>query len=83
MNHFEYLGSWIALDGRSDFDVKCRIGRAKQTFMDMRNVLCARNLGFRLRTRLLKCYIWSVLLYGCESWILSKNMEKKLDAAEM
>ena len=78
VNHFKYLGSWITSDGRSDMDIKCRLGQAKQTLMDMRNVICARNLGFHLRTRLLKCYIWSVLLYGCESWTLSKNMEKSL-----
>ena len=83
MNNFKYLGSRITSYGRSDMDIKCRIGQAKQTFMDMRNVLCARNLGFRVRTHLLKCYIWSVLLYGCESWTLSKNMGKRLEAAEM
>ena len=82
-NHFKYLGSWITSEGRSNMDIKCRIGQVKQTFMNMRNVLCARNLGFRHRTRLLKFYIWSVLLYGCKSWILSKNMEKRLEAAEM
>ena len=36
-----------------------------------------------VRKRLLKWYIWSVLLYGCESWIIYKNMEQKLKATEM
>ena len=76
-NNFKYLGSWITSDERSDMNIRCRIGQAKQTFMDMKNVLCARNLGLRVRTRLWNSYIWSVLLYGCESWILSKNMQKK------
>ena len=57
MNHFKHLGSWITSYGRSDMDITCRIGQAKQKFMNMRNVLCARNLGFQVRTRLLKCYI--------------------------
>ena len=35
------------------------------------------------RKHLFKCYIWSVLLCGCESWTISKNMEQKLKAAEM
>ena len=29
--------------------------------------------------RLLECYIFSVLVYGCETWTLSKRMEKRLD----
>jgi len=64
-------------------DIRCRTGQAKQVFMDMRNVLYTRSLGLGVRKRLLKCYIWSVLLYGCESWTINKNMEQKLKATEM
>ena len=51
--------------------------------MDMKNVLFARHLGLGVRKRLLKCYIWLVLLYGRESWTISKNMDQKLEATEM
>ena len=83
VDRFKYLGSWISSDGRSDLDVKCRIGQAKQKFVDMKNVLCSRKLGLSIRKRMLKCYVWSVLLYGCESWTISKKSEKRLEAAEM
>ena len=78
IDHFKYLGSWIKSDGRSDMDIRCRIGQAKQAFMDMKNLLCARSLGLRVRKRLLKCYIWSVLLYGCESWTIIRIWSKSL-----
>ena len=81
VNCFKYFGSWITSDGRSDRDIRCRIDQAKQAFMDMRNLL--RNIGLGVRKSLFKCYIWSVLLYGCESWTISKNMEEKLKAVEM
>ena len=32
---------------------------------------------------MLKCYVWSVLLYGAETWTISKAMQKKLEATEM
>ena len=32
---------------------------------------------------MVKTYIWSVLLYGCETWTISRSMEKRLEAAEM
>ena len=73
VDYFKYLGNWIASDGRSDRDIRCRISKAKQAFMDMRNQLCAKIIGLEVRERLLKCYIWSVLLYGCESWTISKG----------
>ena len=83
VEYFKYLGSWITSGGRSDRDIRCRIGQAKQVFMDMRNLLCARKIELGVRKRLLKCYSWSVLLNGCESWTISKGMEQKLMAAEM
>jgi len=35
------------------------------------------------KLRLLKCYVWSTLLYGCESWTINKRMESQLEAAEI
>ena len=35
-----------------------------------------------VRLRILKLYILSTLLYGCETWTLSKGMMKNLEAAE-
>ena len=54
-------------------DNKCRIGQAKQAFMNMRNVLCARNLELRVRKRLSKCYIWS-----CNSMDASQGQKGKI-----
>ena len=46
-------------------------------------MLCDRSMNIEVKKRLLKCYIWSVLTYGCELWTISKVMEDKLAAAEM
>ena len=62
--------------------VKRRSGIAKTGFTSMKKVLCGRNISIPVRLRILKCYIWSTLLYGCETWTLSKGMIKKLETAE-
>ena len=41
-----------------------------------------RRIGIAVRLRVLKCYIWSTLLYGCETWTISGDMIKKLEALE-
>ena len=56
---------------------------AKANFGKMRKLLTNPSLDAQLRLRMLRCYIWSGLLYGCESWTLSADMKKKLEAAEM
>ena len=32
-----------------------------------------------MRMILTKCYIWSTLLYGAETWIITKNLTKRID----
>ena len=49
----------------------------------MRDLLTARKLDFSIRLRLVNCYIWSTLLYGAETWTLTKSLEKKISAFEM
>ena len=35
------------------------------------------------KMRVIKSYVWSVLLYGCECWTITKDIENRLEAAEM
>ena len=46
-------------------------------------MLCNRDIGLITRKRILKCYVWTTLLYGAETWTLTKSMLKKLDAFEI
>ena len=36
-----------------------------------------------LGKRLVKCFVWSVALYGAETWTLQRNEQKRLEAFEM
>ena len=80
---FRYLGSLISEDGRCDTEIMTRIAISKSNFGKMRNLLTNLGLSIELRVRVLKTYIWSVLLYGCESWTINATMRRKLEAAEM
>lgn len=80
VDRFKYLGRWIPSNWRSDMNIKCKISQAKKAFVDIRYVLCTRNIRMGIRKRFL---VLLVLLYGCESWMVSKNREKRLGAAEM
>ena len=35
-----------------------------------------------VRIKVLRCYVWLTLQYGCETWTISVAMQKKLDAFE-
>ena len=83
VNKFIYLGSMFTSDGRCVQDVRRRIGIAKSAFTSLEKVLKARNIKLELRLRVLKCYVTSTLLYGCETWTLSGDLIKRLEATEM
>ena len=79
---FIYLGCLISSDARCEKEIRRRIGIAKSSFTSMNKVLTSRNIDMAVRIRVLKCYVWSTLLYGCEAWNLSSVMMKKLEAFE-
>ena len=64
-------------------EIKERIGIPKKSFRDQMNILTNRMINLKTRKRILKSYVWSVLLYGCETWNISKNMEQKLASLEL
>ena len=63
---FKYFGSLITEDARYEVEVKKRIGIAKKTFSDTRNLLTNRKLSIRTSKNMMKTYIWSTLLEAME-----------------
>ena len=80
---FTYLGQLITEDGKNDHEIIRRISIARSTFNKMRNTLTNKSISLKTRKRIMKCYVWSTLLYGCETWTLSANTMKRITAFEM
>ena len=80
---FRYLGSIVTEDGRCQSEIKSRITQAKCTFSELGNVLKNRTVAGKTKMNVLKCYVWSTLLYGCESWTLTADLRRRINAFEM
>ena len=78
---FTYLGQLITDDGKSEGEIRRRIGLARNAFSKKYKLLTNKNIS--LKTRLTKCYVWSLLTYACDTWTLSKQMEAKIETFEM
>jgi len=63
VNIFKYLGIIISNDGRSENEIKSRIGQAKKAFLLKSKLLTSKNVDLRTRKRLTKTYVWSTTLY--------------------
>ena len=67
------------LDGSSTADVKKRIALASASFKRLSSIWQATDIGRKTKASLFKSLVLSVLLYGCETWKLTKGEEEKLD----
>ena len=70
---FKYLGSMLTDDGRCTCEIKSRIAVAKAAFNKKKNLFTSK-LNLNLR-KLVKCYVWSMALYGAETWTLRATLE--------
>lgn len=80
---YKYLGCIVNDQNDHSVEIKCRIEQARNVFMKLRHLLCNRSLKVSTRVRLARCYVFSVLLYGVESWTLTQNTSNRLEAFEM
>ena len=53
-------------------DTNARIGQAKQKMLQLSNIWKDKSIQIQLKLKILKCLIWPVMIYGCESWTLRK-----------
>ena len=82
----EFKGDWRSLEKYSLFtylcEIKCRIAMAKAAFSRKR-ALFTGTVDWELRKNLVKCYIWSIALYGAETRTLGAVDQKHLESFEM
>ena len=65
-------------DGRCVCEIKSRIAIAKAAF-NKKMKLFKSKLDFNLRKRLVRCYVWSIALYGAETRTLRETDQKHLE----
>ena len=72
---YKYLGSFIS---SSEKDFNARKGMAWSACNNLHKIWTSK-LHVSIKIQLFKTLIVPILLYGCETWTLSKRMEKRLD----
>jgi hypothetical protein len=79
----KYLDSCKVADGDCAWEIKSRIGQRKKRFQDLRTIWRDKNITVDTKLRLLKVLVWPVLLYGSESWSVSRNCCMRIRALEL
>ena len=83
MKFFKYLGRMLTDDGRCTCEIKSRIAMENAAFNKKKKNHFTSKLDLNLRKKLVKCYVWSMALYGAETWTLRATDQKRQESFEM
>ena len=80
---FIILGSKITADGDCSLEIKrcLLLGRKVMTKLD--SVLKSRDITLQTKVCLVKATVFSVVMYGCESWTIKKAESERIDAFDL
>jgi hypothetical protein len=76
------LDSILTNEGRYTCEIKCSIAVAKASF-NKKMAFFTYTLYLELRKKLIKCYVWSIDLYGAEIWTLRTVDQKHMESFKM
>ena len=79
---FKYLGAIISEEG-SKPEVLARIAQATAALSSPKKIWRDRNITLRSKIRLLRSLVISIFLYACESWTLTADLQRRIQAMEM
>ena len=82
VEQFKYIGSTPTKDRTSVKEVKIRLAQAHSALT--RIAILWKNKAISVPTNTIhnRSLVLSVLLYGCESWMLTADLERRIQASE-
>ena len=80
VKNFTYLGARIKDNGKSEMEVRMRIGRATSALARMDNIWRAGHIRIMdNKLLLMRAIVLATLLYACESWTVRKKTKSIRD----
>ena len=72
VSDFIFLGSSVTADGDCSHEIKRRLLRGRKVMTNLDNILKNRDITLSTKVHLVKAMVFSVVMYGCESWTVKK-----------
>ena len=69
---FIFLGSKITADSDCTHEIKRRLLLGRKVMTKLDSILKSRDITLPTKVHLVKAMVFSVVMYGCESWTLKK-----------
>ena len=69
---FIFGGSKITADGDCSHEIKRHLLLGRKAMTNLDSILKSRDITLPTKVRLVKAMVFSVVMYGCESWTIKK-----------
>ena len=69
---FIFLGSKITADGDYSHEIKRQLLLGRKAMTNLDSILKSRDIALPTKSHLVKTMVFSVVMYGCESWTIKK-----------
>ena len=76
-------GSKITADGDCSHEIKRCLLLGKEAMTNLDSILKSRDITLSTKVHLVKTMVFPVVMYGCESWIIKKAEQRRIDAIEL
>ena len=73
---FIVLGSKITTDDDCSHEIKRRLLLGRKVMTNLDSIFKSRDITFQTKVHMVKAMIFPVVMYGCESWTINKELEK-------
>ena len=80
---FIFLGSKITADGDCSHEIKRRLLFGRKVMTNLDSILKSRDITLPTKVCLVKAMVFTVVMYGCESWTVKKAERQRIDAFEL
>ena len=80
---FIFLGSKITTDGDCSHEIKRCLLLGRKVMTNLDSIFKSRDITLPTKVCLVKAMVFTVVMYGCESWTVKKAERRRIDAFEL
>ena len=83
VSDFIFLDFKITADGDCSHEIKRFLLLGRKTMTNLYSILKNRDITLLTKVHIVKAMVFSVVMYGCESWTIKKAEHQRIDAFEL
>ena len=83
VSDFIFLGSKITVDGDCSHEIKRCLLLGRKVMTNLESIFKSKDIALLTKFHLVKAMVFSVVMYGCESWTVKKAESQRIDAFEL